>query len=157
MTDAAVATPFTRVTDLGRQMLPGISCKPAYCTHHYSGSVVGHQFSWTGKIPISRVRLNPPTQLDQTLAQDQFKIAGSSNELVGISGALSEHQAVLCRRTGKIYWRSEYSGLDELNDELPDDVEDDENYVAIPDKRRARSRQAAGAQICTRISAKRLR
>jgi len=56
-------------------------------------------------------------------------------EFVGMSGALGEHQAVLCRRTGKIYWRSEYSGLDELNDELPDDVEDDENYVAIPDKR----------------------
>jgi hypothetical protein len=70
MTDAAVATPLTRVTDPGRQMLPRISCKPAYCTHHYSGSVVGHQFSWTGKIPISRVRLNPPTQLDQTLAQE---------------------------------------------------------------------------------------
>jgi len=87
-----------------------------------SGSV---SFFWTGKIPISRVGLNPPTQLDhglgQPLAQDQFKITGSSNEFVGMSGALGEHQAVLCRRTGKIYWRS-------------DDVEDEENYVAIPDK-----------------------
>ena len=27
------------------------------------------------------------------------------------------------------------SELDELNDELPDDIEDDEKYVAIPDKR----------------------
>ena len=55
-----------------------------------------------------------------------------------MSGPLGEHQTVLCGRTGKIYWRSEYSGLDELNDELPDDVEDDENdenYAAIPDKR----------------------
>ncbi len=48
---------------------------------------------------------------------------------------LGEHQAILCRRTGKIYWRSESSELDELNDELPDDIEDDEKYVAIPDKR----------------------
>jgi hypothetical protein len=48
---------------------------------------------------------------------------------------LGEHQAILCRRTGKIYWRSESSDLDELNDELPDDIEDDEKYVAIPDKR----------------------
>jgi hypothetical protein len=39
------------------------------------------------------------------------------------------------QRTGKIYWRSEFSDLDELNDELPDDVEEDENYVAIPDRR----------------------
>jgi hypothetical protein len=30
--------------------------------------------------------------------------------------------------------QDEYSGLDELNDELPDDVEDEEHYVAIPDK-----------------------
>ena len=59
-------------------------------------------------------------------------------EFVG-SGSVGEHQAILCRRTGKIYWRSEFSDLDELNDglndELPDDVEDDEKYVAIPDKR----------------------
>jgi len=46
-----------------------------------------------------------------------------------------QHEALLCRRTGKIYWRSEFSDLDELNDEMPDDVEDDEKYVAIPDKR----------------------
>src|SRR5882757_346298 len=55
-------------------------------------------------------------------------------EFVGSSSA-GEHQAILCRRTGKIYWRSESSDLDELNDELPDNVEDDEKYVAIPDRR----------------------
>jgi hypothetical protein len=55
-------------------------------------------------------------------------------EFVG-SGGVGEHEAVLCRRTGKIYWRSELSDLDELNDELPDDVEDDENYITIPDRR----------------------
>src|SRR5882724_11290159 len=63
-----------------------------------------------------------------------------------VSGArLGEHQALLCKQTGKIYWRSEYSDLDELNadvldadvlnDELPHDIEDDEKYIAIPDKR----------------------
>ena len=55
-------------------------------------------------------------------------------ELVGMGG-LGEHQAFLCRRTGKIYWHSEFSDMDELNDELPDDIEDDEKYIAIPDKR----------------------
>ena len=54
-------------------------------------------------------------------------------ELVG-SSALGEHEAFLCRRTGKIYWRSESSDLHELDDELPDDIEDDEKYLAIPDK-----------------------
>ena len=29
---------------------------------------------------------------------------------------LGEHQALLCRRTGKIYWRSKISEVDELND-----------------------------------------
>src|SRR5258705_10141188 len=49
-------------------------------------------------------------------------------------------QAILCRRTGKIYWRSDLSDLDEFNDdefndELPNDVEDGENYIDIPDRR----------------------
>src|SRR6266403_4323965 len=56
-----------------------------------------------------------------------FEFVGSSN--VGM------HEVFLCRRTGKIYWRSEISDLDELNNELPDDVEDDEKYAAIPDRR----------------------
>ena len=54
-------------------------------------------------------------------------------DFVGSSG-IGEHQAILCRRTGKIYWHSEFAGVDEL-DELPDDVEDDNKYIAIPDKR----------------------
>lgn len=55
------------------------------------------------------------------------------------SNDLGANDAILCRRTGKIYWRSESSDLDELNDgtndELPDDFVDDENYIAIPGKR----------------------
>jgi hypothetical protein len=42
------------------------------------------------------------------------------------------HEAFLCRRTGKTFWRSD---LDELDDEAPDDIEDEEKYVAIPGKR----------------------
>jgi len=52
-----------------------------------------------------------------------------------VGSGVGVHEAFLCRRTGKIYWRSELSDLDEMNDELPDDVEDDEKYVAIPDRR----------------------
>ena len=38
------------------------------------------------------------------------------------------------RRTGKIYWRSDSS--DDLNEEeMSDDVEDEEKYIAIPGKR----------------------
>jgi hypothetical protein len=60
-------------------------------------------------------------------------------EFVESTGVLGEREAFVCRRTGKIYWRTDSSGLDELNDqlndELPDDIEDDEKYLAIPDKR----------------------
>ena len=47
-------------------------------------------------------------------------------------GGPSEHQVFLCRQTAKLYWHSEFG--DEF-DELPDDVEDSEKYVALPDKR----------------------
>jgi hypothetical protein len=56
-------------------------------------------------------------------------------EFVGMGSGIGEHQAILCRRTGKIYWRSESADLDEFDDELPDDIEDDAYYLAIPDKR----------------------
>jgi hypothetical protein len=38
LADTAFGTPFTRVTDPGQQLLPGITCKSAYCTHRYSSS-----------------------------------------------------------------------------------------------------------------------
>lgn len=57
------------------------------------------------------------------------------NSFEFVEGGGGQHEAFLCRRTGKIYWRSEMSDLDELEDEMPDDIEDDEKYVAIPDKR----------------------
>jgi hypothetical protein len=51
-------------------------------------------------------------------------------------GSMGEHQAYLCRQTGKIYFHSEFSGLGEaLNDKLPDDIDDEERYLPIPDKR----------------------
>ncbi len=55
-------------------------------------------------------------------------------EFAGFTG-LGEHLAILCRRTGKIYLHSDFSDFDELNDELPDDVEDEEKYLTIPNKR----------------------
>jgi hypothetical protein len=55
-----------------------------------------------------------------------------SFEFVSSSG-VGMNEAFLCRRTGKIYWRSDSS--DDLNEEeMPDDVEDEEKYIAIPGK-----------------------
>jgi len=48
------------------------------------------------------------------------------------AGGLGEHQALLCRQSGKVYWDSDFS--DDL-EELPDDIDDCEKYVSIPDKR----------------------
>jgi len=63
-----------------------------------------------------------------------FKDILEAFEFVGVSGSLGENLAFLCRRTGKIYWHSEFSDVAELDDELPDDVDDEEKYIAIPDK-----------------------
>jgi hypothetical protein len=50
------------------------------------------------------------------------------------SEGVGMNEAFLCRRTGKIYWRSDSS--DDLNEEeMPDDIEDEEKYIAIPGKR----------------------
>jgi hypothetical protein len=51
------------------------------------------------------------------------------------TGSIGENQAILCRPTGKIYLHSDFSDFEGLFDELPEDVEDDEKYIALPDKR----------------------
>jgi hypothetical protein len=48
------------------------------------------------------------------------------------AGSTGEHQAFLCRQSGTLYWHSEFAGD---SDELPDDIEDSDKYVQIPDKR----------------------
>lgn len=48
------------------------------------------------------------------------------------SGATGEHQAFLCKQSGTLYWHSEVTG--DL-DELPDDIDDSDKYVKIPDKK----------------------
>jgi hypothetical protein len=65
-----------------------------------------------------------PTSFDQILLGYEFVESGGGR-----------HDALLCRRTGKIYWRSELSELEGFENELPDDVEDDEKYIAIPGKK----------------------
>jgi uncharacterized glyoxalase superfamily protein PhnB len=48
------------------------------------------------------------------------------------SAGIGENQAYLCKESGKIYWHSDYYDNFE---ELPDDVDDDDKYIQIPDKR----------------------
>lgn len=48
------------------------------------------------------------------------------------AGSLGEHQAFLCKQSGKLYCHSEL--CDDL-DILPDDIDNSEKFVPIPDKR----------------------
>src|SRR5262245_65688124 len=42
----------------------------------------------------------------------------------------------LCRQSGRIYWRyDEFSGLQKYNDDVPADIDDEEKYIQLPDKR----------------------
>jgi hypothetical protein len=55
-------------------------------------------------------------------------------EFVSFQSGIGDNQAFICRETGKIYWRSADPPLDEY-EELPDDIEDEEKYLPVPDKR----------------------
>jgi hypothetical protein len=56
--------------------------------------------------------------------QEAFEFVAASSD--------GEHQAFLCKKSGKIYCHSELA--DDL-DPLPDDVDDPEKFLPIPDKR----------------------
>ena len=49
-------------------------------------------------------------------------------------GAGDDHQAFLCKQTGKLYWHSESLDDDE-EEELPDDIDDADKYIQIPSKK----------------------
>ena len=59
-----------------------------------------------------------------------FKDLQEAFEFVSAGGG-DEHEAFLCRRTGKIYCHSEL--VDDL-DALPDDIGDGDKFLQIPDK-----------------------
>jgi hypothetical protein len=50
------------------------------------------------------------------------------------AGALSEHDAYICMATGMIYCTSTLGELDEFKDELPEDHEKADRYIAVPHK-----------------------
>ncbi len=66
------------------------------------------------------------------MAAISFDALEDAFEFVSFSGP-GENQAVLCRETGKIFFRAELIELD-TPDPFPEDVEDNPAYLAIPDK-----------------------
>jgi hypothetical protein len=77
----------------------------------------------------SSVRITMPVRLKDIWEAFEFVCAGGGGE----------HQAFLCKQSGKLYCHSDL--CDDL-DILPDDIDDSEKFLQIPDKR-ARSREAA--------------
>jgi hypothetical protein len=61
-----------------------------------------------------------------------FKKLLETFELMGMANPFGDCEAILCKQTGKIYYRSDSP---ELGDELPDDIHDGEKYIVLPDKR----------------------
>jgi hypothetical protein len=61
-----------------------------------------------------------------------------SNGFDVADGGFGDHEAFVCRQTGKVYCRFGSSVLgedDEINDDIPDDIEDEAKYIAIPNKK----------------------
>jgi hypothetical protein len=56
-------------------------------------------------------------------------------EFANTGGNMGEFLAFVCKRTGKIHYQTDFPDAAEMNDELPDDINDEEKYVALPDKR----------------------
>ena len=69
-------------------------------------------------------------------------------------GPPEEHHAYLCLETGRIYWHSEL-GADE--EELPEDIDDAEKYVAIPHKNDLDLRKESCTRLRRRSSCRTLR
>jgi hypothetical protein len=85
-------------------------------------------FENSGVIFRDAVPADHPDQMPTSFSDIEFSFEFVSSEGVGTK------EAFLCRRTGKIYWRSDFADLDELRDEAPDDADDEEKYIAIPNR-----------------------
>jgi hypothetical protein len=53
-------------------------------------------------------------------------------EIMDVRGV--ENVVYLCRQTGETFWQSDFPDFEELQDELPDDIEDETKYVQVPDR-----------------------
>jgi hypothetical protein len=49
-----------------------------------------------------------------------------------VSDSIADSEAIVCRRTGRIYWISDDGSLEP--EERPDDVDDPDKYAAVPNE-----------------------
>ena len=92
----------------------------------------------------SSARITVPVSLKEILEASEFVCAASGGE----------HQAFLCKQSGKLYCHSEL--CDDL-DILPDDIGDSEKFLQIPDKRELDLGKPLALDFAPPIPARRLR
>ncbi|WP_205680518.1 hypothetical protein [Bradyrhizobium sp. LVM 105] len=56
-------------------------------------------------------------------------------EFANTNGDMGEFRAFVCKQTGNIFYQTDFMDGEEFNDELPDDIDDREKYLPLPDKR----------------------
>ncbi|WP_247530764.1 hypothetical protein [Bradyrhizobium sp. 199] len=66
----------------------------------------------------------------------QFQDISTAFEFANTNGDVGEFRAFVCKQTGKIYYQTDFIDAEELNDELPEDIDDEERYIPLPDKRK---------------------
>ena len=57
-----------------------------------------------------------------------------ASSLEWVSTDILDNEAYVCRDTGKIFWISGEAGVTD-EEEIPDDIDDSDAYVPVPDKR----------------------
>ncbi|WFU73897.1 MULTISPECIES: hypothetical protein [unclassified Bradyrhizobium] len=56
-------------------------------------------------------------------------------EFANTDGGVAQFRAFVCRQTGKIYYQTKGLDSEDFDDDPPDDIDDEEKYVPLPDKR----------------------
>ncbi|MCK1717300.1 hypothetical protein [Bradyrhizobium sp. 141] len=66
----------------------------------------------------------------------KFQDIATAFEFANTNGDTGEFRAFVCKQTGRIYYQFEDVDLEDLEDDkLPDDIEDEDKYIPLPDKR----------------------
>jgi hypothetical protein len=78
--------------------------------------------------------MTPHRAQPKTMPVTIAKIA-EAFDFANTGGGMGKFFAFVCIPTGEILYQTDISDFAEMYDELPDDIEDEEKYVALPDKR----------------------
>jgi Uncharacterised protein family (UPF0158) len=55
-------------------------------------------------------------------------------EFASNGGGIAEFNAYICRKTGKLYYQTDFDAGESGEEELPEDIDDTQKYLRIPNK-----------------------